>query len=418
MTRRLHAARCEEVLLQKPLRKLGGRSIGRVAGAAGVILLACQPAVRASGSHNQHAVAYQINAAHSGRMSLPYGMKLVPPLVLEWSRNLGGPVSYPLIADGLVFVTVGNTGSYGTEFYALKLSTGDIVYQKPISGTYYWSNAAYDHKRVFVVNFDGELQAFAAATGDPAWSVQLPGQWAFSSPPTARGGQVFVGGAGDGGTLYAVDEASGNVNWSALVLNGDNSSPALGDQGVYVSYPCQAYKFNPSSGTLLWNYNGGCEGGGGKTPVYHQDRLYVRDLDGGSNAILDAASGAELEGFGAVPAPAFLGNYGFFLANGTLYGIALDTGNALWSFAGDGELTTAPIVFGKAVFVGSGRGRLYMLDRRTGGIEWMTNVGAPIPAPDEQNASQPLTGLGAGEGRLIVPAGSSISAYVPSGLSP
>jgi hypothetical protein len=42
---------------------------------------------------------------------------------------------------------------------------------------------------------------------------------------------------------------------------------------------------------------------------------------------------------------------------------------------------------------------------------WSTSVGAAIPAPDEQNATQ-LTGLGAGQGLLVVPAGSTLSAYV------
>ena len=34
-----------------------------------------------------------------------------------------------------------------------------------------------------------------------------------------------------------------------------------------------------------------------------------------------------------------------------------------------------------------------------------------IPAPDEQNVSQPLTGLAAGQGLLVVPAGNVLRAY-------
>ena len=39
------------------------------------------------------------------------------------------------------------------------------------------------------------------------------------------------------------------------------------------------------------------------------------------------------------------------------------------------------------------------------------DVGAGIPRPDEQNVSQPLTGLGAGQGLLVVPAGNRLAAY-------
>ncbi len=54
-----------------------------------------------------------------------------------------------------------------------------------------------------------------------------------------------------------------------------------------------------------------------------------------------------------------------------------------------------------------------MLDGKSGKVVSTTNVGASIPGPDEQNVSQPLTGLGAANGVLIVPAGTQISAYAP-----
>jgi outer membrane protein assembly factor BamB len=88
-------------------------------------------------------------------------------------------------------------------------------------------------------------------------------------------------------------------------------------------------------------------------------------------------------------------------------------GNAIWSFTGDGQLTTAPITLGSYVIEGSGTGMLYVLDQTTGAVVWSANVGAPIPAPIEGDQNQPLTGLGAANGVLIVPAGSQVSAYAP-----
>jgi outer membrane protein assembly factor BamB len=63
------------------------------------------------------------------------------------------------------------------------------------------------------------------------------------------------------------------------------------------------------------------------------------------------------------------------------------------------------------VFVGSTTGKLYALNLLDGSVDWSTNVGSSIPGPDEQNMSQPLTGLGAGQGLLVVPAGSVLAAY-------
>jgi outer membrane protein assembly factor BamB len=86
-------------------------------------------------------------------------------------------------------------------------------------------------------------------------------------------------------------------------------------------------------------------------------------------------------------------------------------GKTLWSFAGDGGLDTAPIAVGSTVYEGSSSGMLYGLNVSTGKIAWSTNVGSGIPGPDKQNVSQPLTGLGAGQGLLVVPAGDQLSAY-------
>jgi hypothetical protein len=45
---------------------------------------------------------------------------------------------------------------------------------------------------------------------------------------------------------------------------------------------------------------------------------------------------------------------------------------------------------------------------------WSGNVGAAIPATDEKSVSQPLTGLGAADGLVVVPADAQVSAYRPA----
>lgn len=351
-------------------------------------------------------VAYQISIAHAGYSA---DTSIAAPLSQKWSLSFPGGVSYPLIVGNKVYVTVANSSSYGTELYALSKNTGKTVWSQPISGTYYWSNAAYDAGQVFVVNYDGEMLAYNATTGTLNWSEQLPGQYSFSSPPTASNGVVYVGGAGSAGTLYAVSETNGTVLWTQSVENGDNSSPALNAGSVFVSYACGlTYSFNRTSGAEQWFSNSSCEGGGGKTAVVSGGKVYARDPDLG-NKLLNAKTGALLGTFQAGPAPAFDGNTGLFLYNGTL---TASSGSAtLWSFTGDGGLDTAPIAVGDTVYVGSSSGELYGLNATSGSVVWSTNVGAAISAPDEQNVAQPLTGLGAGRGLLVVPAGDNLVAY-------
>jgi outer membrane protein assembly factor BamB len=360
------------------------------------------------------AVAYQMTVGHTGSVS--FGIPLSFPTSPSWTVQLGGKVSYPLIAGGKVFVTTAlSSGGYGANLYALDERTGHIVWGPiALGGTYFWAGLTYDNGKVFAINGDGLMQSFDASSGKPSWAAQMPGQYGFDAAPTAANGIVYVGGAGTGGTVYAVNEANGKVLWTASVENGDESSPAISldgsgkPDGIYVSYPCQVYKFDPTTGASLWHYNGPCEGGGGKTAAYANGLLYVRD---GGGTIFDAATGNETGAFNGGTIPALGSTTGYFMSGHTLQGVNLSTRSAIWSFTGDGSLVTAPIAVDQTVFVGSASGNVYALDAASGNQLWSGAAGAAIDGPDEQNVSQPLTGMAAGEGYLVVPAGTTVAGW-------
>ncbi len=359
------------------------------------------------------AVAYQINQAHTGQQTSLY---FTLPLVQKWSVDLGYDISYPLIAQGMVFVTVGDNSGSDVLLETLDLSTGlPVRGAVSVKGTYWFANACYDSGRIFVVNYDGRMSAFNAATGAHYWTIQCPGQYAFSSPPTASKGIVYTGGAGSGGTVYAIHEKDGAVLWTASVENGDNSSPVVTGNGVYVSYVGpQTYKFNPITGSLIWHYNSGIEGGGGGTPTYYNGLLYTRDWSAGGS-IFNATTGALVGTFGNGPIPSFYQNQGFFMRGGTLDATNLSTLGINWSYSPSGDpFVTASINVNGVVYAGTGSGNIYALDSTTGKVLWQDDVGSEILGPDEQNVSQPLTGLGEGQGALIVPAGHMLVAYGPA----
>src|SRR4030095_359500 len=214
---------------------------------------------------------YQINETHTGSSSSPV---LTPPLKQKWSVNFGQNISYPLIADGRVFVTVRNGSTTGTTLYALDAASGATIWSFDLAGLNKWSALCYENGRVFAINHDGLLRAFDGATGNLIWSRQLPGQYSFSSARAVYQGVIYTGGAGSGGTVYAVSADTGVVLWTASVANGDESSTSVTSDGVYVSYSCpNVYKLNPANGALIWRYNPGCSGGGGKTTVLYNGRL-------------------------------------------------------------------------------------------------------------------------------------------------
>ena len=371
------------------------------------------------------SVAYQIDYAHSGSAVFPYSITL--PDSQAWSVTLNGAISYPLIAGGMVYVTTANPGpsggTYGTSLYALNEQNGGVVWGPvSISGIYNWSAPAFDHGKIFVINFDGLLRSFDAATGTAGWSTALPGADGFSAPPTAVNGIVYVlSGTSTSDALYAVDESSGNVLWTTYVTA--QSSPTLSGDGVFVtSGGCQVHKVDPITGAILWHYIGSCSTGGRRTPAFGNGKLYVREPFFAPpdtqpvGKIFDATSGTLVGSFSSTPIPAIGASTAFFLTGGSLQAIDLASNQLLWDFSGDGQLVSAPVILNNQVaIVGSGSGNVYLLNAVDGAVLWSGSAGAAISAPDEGYVGQPLTGLGVGEGYLVVPAGNVLTAWKLSG---
>jgi outer membrane protein assembly factor BamB len=358
------------------------------------------------------AVAFQINPAHSGAISFQSASL---PTGALWSVNVGGPASFALIAQNLVYVTVASTssttGGVLGELIALNQSSGATVWGPvEISGS---SSSAYDNGMVFVVNAGGLMQAFNATNGNLLWSATLPDQLDFSSGVTALNGYVYTGGAESGGTVYALSETTGALIWTAEVENGDDSTPAVTADGVYVVYPCQAYDFNPASGASIWRNAGGCEGGGGGTPVVANGLLY-QPGPSYSGDTLNAETGAVVSSYVADNPPALGATTGYFLQSGTLRGLNLSSNTVLWSFAGDGHLVSNPLLVNNYVFIGSSSGNLYAVDGTSGAQLWQMSLGAAIPGGATFDSGIPLNGLSAGDGLLVVPAGDTVTAYLLS----
>ncbi|HUO80179.1 MAG TPA: PQQ-binding-like beta-propeller repeat protein [Steroidobacteraceae bacterium] len=358
------------------------------------------------------AVAFQLNPAHTGAITF---QNVSLPSQPTWSVDVGGTPSYAVIAAGLVFVTVGVTG--GTEILALDQANGAPVWGPIIvSGQ---ANAAYDNGTLFVLNATigsaGLLQALDASTGNRKWSVALTSQYWFDTPPTAADGMVYTGAAGEGGTVYAVNQTNGALVWTQSVANGSGSSPAVTATGVYVSYPCQTYDLDPASGAAVWTNSTGCDGGGGGTPVVANGVLYSPNGFGSySGMTFDAQAGTLAGSYLADGPPAFTGTTGYYLQSGTLRAVTNANNMVQWSFAGDGTLTSSPIVVNQYVFIGSSSGMLYALDGATGQQVWAQNLGAPLPHTEGWDAGMIYSGLAAGDGLLVVPAGTKLTAYTLS----
>ncbi|SDJ09187.1 Outer membrane protein assembly factor BamB, contains PQQ-like beta-propeller repeat [Frankineae bacterium MT45] len=362
-----------------------------------------QPATPAS-----QAIAFQGSAVHDGNSG---DSSLAPPLTRGWSVPLpGSGMSYPIIAGGRAFVASAGpqAGSYLTSMLtAYDLHTGAIVWGPvTLSSALYWIDSlTFGDGKVYALDSSGLLQAFDATSGRALWSSQMPGQYFFTAAPTAYGGSVYVSGAGSGGTVYAVDGSTGTVEWTAQVMNGDDSSPAVTDGAVYVSYACnQAYAFNRADGRLLWHYSGACEGGGGATVAVHDGRVYTRDYFG--DLILDANTGADLGSYSSDVVPAFSGDTALYISSNVLHAVNA-AGTTVWSFAAD-PLSAPPVIDNGIAYVSGQSGKVYGLRVSDGALVWSADAGGTTSGGDGSSGG---SGLAAAEGYLLVPTATSLVAF-------
>ena len=378
------------------------------------------------------ATTYQINAAHTGAMN-SFGLQL--PFEKKWSLDLGQVVSYPIIANGRVYVTTTDNSSTTKRLLAIDQKTGAILWSQNITTTYYRLMPAYSEdpagQSVFAVDTDARLWSFDAAGGSFRWRYQLPGQYSSSSAPTPFGGRLYIGASGTGGTLYCITPgiSGATLNWSKPVANGDSSSPCVTSDAVFVSYTGpQVYRFRRSDGLQQWRYNSGTSGGGGATPALNPitNVLYTRSNWFAGMQRFDAATGALLAGeFPQGGLPAFDSGRMFHVDDSTRTLRAYDaaTEAELWqSSAPAGERYGVSLaVSNNMVFVTSSQSGqaafLYVIDATNGATLWRDQLPAVMYYPVEGDFSFNLQGIGVGEGLLVVPSGKFLTCYASTAYS-
>jgi outer membrane protein assembly factor BamB len=330
----------------------------------------------------------------------------VGSLGLLWTYTTGGPVqSPPIVANGVVYV-----GSNDGNVYALKASTGTLLWSFPTRETYPISPVlAVSNGAIYVgSNPSGfapyPFYALQASTGAVLWSYDTVA--GVSSPPTIVNGVVYIGGFD---WVYALNASDGNEVWrgetdyniassmafaeGALyysrnggVLGPEYSSPAVANGVVY--FATDMFSLNASDGTrgcyvdfngiaavnaitcdVLWNYTAG----GTVTyssPAIVNGVVYFGS-DGGNVYALNASNGALLWRYansGAVQSSPAVANGVVYIGSddNNLYALNASTGALLWNYTTGGSVESSPAVANGVVYVGSDDGNVYAFgpDRR------------------------------------------------------
>ena len=245
-------------------------------------------------------------------------------------------------------------GAAESHVAAITADTGTPLWKplalKAVSRT----GVTVDGSTAFVGDIRGNVYAIDAATGKLNWSVKLDGY--IETSLAAAGGKIFVAVQGSrttNGKLYALDEATGKVAWTydvghpALLTTPSVAGTRLvigvtevGATGTFTSLQA----VDAGAGSLLW-----------------RSRL---------TSPLTYATAPVISGTGA-----------FVLdSSGEVYRMDLSSGARSWDFAlNTSSLYGGPVVSGGVVAAPASAGRMAAIDAASGKLLWQAaDTGGPL----------------------------------------
>jgi eukaryotic-like serine/threonine-protein kinase len=284
---------------------------------------------------------------------------------LKWKTPTGSRItSSPAVAEGLVYF-----GTYSGNFYALDASTGKLKWKfqtggerryaathlhgsQPAAETmpdpfdFYLSSPAVWNGSVFFGSGDGNIYALNAASGTLQWKFKT-GDVVHASPAIADG-TLFLGSWDS--FFYALDAASGKEKWRFKTGEdpdthnqvGIQSSAAVADGVVY--FGCRDsnfYALDEASGQKKWvfpNHGSWVI----SSPAVRDGKVYFGTSDSGLFHVLDAKTGSpafslKFETWPMFSSPAIVGNMLYIGSHmGKLFAIDLAAQKTAWTFETDG----------------------------------------------------------------------------------
>jgi outer membrane protein assembly factor BamB len=352
--------------------------------------------------------SYQGDAGHSGGVSDP---ALNGPLQVLWSARFTKGLSYPLVADGRVFVL--NPPSWeesrATDLEVLDAVTGAQLWERPLPNA---TGLTYGDGAVYVVNQSGLVTAIDAVTGVTRWAngPSTPNIGGVGTPPVYYHGTIFYTGLTDdeGSAVVALDAQNGEPRWyKPMSTYYAEAGVAADAQGVYIGSECGYGASWALDGTPRWSTPTRCDGEGpgfGEQTVVADARVFT---DFRSGAVLDTTSGAIVDEWArpyGARNPAFGAGYAAVLADGKLTIVDRATLTTVASYTPNPDVSeplSQPFFVDGHVFTVDNRHHLIGVDAATATVSADVDLDSQL-APPNDTPDDYSGGIGVGGGVLAV----------------
>lgn len=283
----------------------------------------------------------------------------------NWSR-----VNSPVLANGLVFVSSGNSGTGNLELLCLNASTGDEVWSRRS----YYPTFTVANEYVYVGETiygssnqpQGVISCLGTLTGMQLWNFSEETNSNFVYP-LVSGDVVYV--VGTASFIYALNASTGEKLWGFLGPTGSRFgyeplslegaslyAMSTAYSGLDASWSSSVYAFDAQMGKSLWNYTtNGLFG----SIITDGQRVYASSNAVDTRNNLDAS------------------HSGGYIYQGGVLALNASNGALLWNYPIDSSVGT-PIIVNDAVYAVSGDGVLYALNTSDGRPIWSYTAGTGL----------------------------------------
>jgi outer membrane protein assembly factor BamB len=248
--------------------------------------------------------------------------------------------------------------------------------------------------RLYAMDVDSTVHAFAATTGAQAWSVQLASgkknkDARFGGGVSFDDGKVY---ATDGlGDVVALNAADGKEVWRSKPGGPLRGAPTVSNGNVYVlSQDNQLFALNQADGKVAWQSSGSLEsqgvfgvaapaaGSGSVVAGFSSGELNAYRYENGralwQDALSRSAISTSVSSLADIDASPVIDQGRVYAVGqgGRTVAVDIGTGRRVWSqnFAG----ISTPWLAGEWLFLVTDDARLVCLSRATGKVRWITQL--------------------------------------------